>query len=225
VEKTVLLILGSVTRTVVRVQRMRSLPVRILLLVLASGGTARCGAAEPTTAAARDDVAAARRRADEAADLLMKTLMSRLQAALDEGGPEEAVRVCSTIAQTVTEQLGKDWDVVVRRTSLKTRNPVNAPDAYERAWLERAEREVEQARAPTPTHEVQGTGAERELRAMRPILFPGGICSQCHGSPEEISPEVRALLAERYPRDQAVGFRPGDLRGAISVRVGLAQAP
>jgi hypothetical protein len=34
---------------------------------------------------------------------------------------------------------------------------------------------------------------------------------------------VRAALEERYPEDDAIGFKPGDLRGAVSVRVPLSK--
>ena len=39
------------------------------------------------------------------------------------------------------------------------------------------------------------------------------------GRAGEIAPEVRPILKQHYPDDQATGFAPGDLRGAISVRV------
>ena len=38
------------------------------------------------------------------------------------------------------------------------------------------------------------------------------------------SPELTAALAERYPADEGVGYREGDLRGAISVTVPLTAA-
>jgi hypothetical protein len=44
-------------------------------------------------------------------------------------------------------------------------------------------------------------------------------CLACHGDPEAIDPQVKRLLAERYPDDTAVGYKPGDLRGAVSVSV------
>jgi hypothetical protein len=34
---------------------------------------------------------------------------------------------------------------------------------------------------------------------------------------DQLSPEVRAALAEQYPDDQATGFEVGDLRGAFIV--------
>ena len=37
--------------------------------------------------------------------------------------------------------------------------------------------------------------------------------------------DVKAILAERYPQDQAVGYEQGELRGAVSVTVELESEP
>jgi hypothetical protein len=34
-----------------------------------------------------------------------------------------------------------------------------------------------------------------------------------------MAPDVRSLLAERYPEDRATGYAAGDFRGMVSVRV------
>jgi hypothetical protein len=44
-------------------------------------------------------------------------------------------------------------------------------------------------------------------------------CLQCHGDPAKFTPEVRKILASRYPADMATGYKAGDLRGMLSVRV------
>ena len=43
-------------------------------------------------------------------------------------------------------------------------------------------------------------------------------CLACHGPEEGIAEEVRAALTQRYPHDQAVGYRLGDLRGAVTIK-------
>lgn len=166
---------------------------------------------------------AAKRRADGAADRLNATLMSRLTAALQEGGPARALRVCREIAQDVTREVGTGERLVIRRTSLRTRNPLNAPDPFERLWLERAEAAMKEGRPPEPIYEiVVSAGAPAVLRHLRPIVFPGGVCAQCHGATDQIPDEVRMFLREHYPEDRATGFKPGDLRGAISITVPIA---
>jgi hypothetical protein len=53
---------------------------------------------------------------------------------------------------------------------------------------------------------------------MRPIAHRA-ICSPCHGRDDQLTPKVRAELAERYPKDRATGFKDGDLRGWLWVEV------
>jgi hypothetical protein len=65
---------------------------------------------------------------------------------------------------------------------------------------------------------VTGKPPQRILRLLRPITI-GKPCLACHGDPATIDPAVRKVLAGRYPHDQAVGYKEGDLRGAISVTV------
>jgi len=55
-----------------------------------------------------------------------------------------------------------------------------------------------------------------ELRYAKPILMQPQ-CTACHGSLEQISPELTTKLDALYPNDLAVGFKPGELRGAVSV--------
>lgn len=165
----------------------------------------------------------AKNRAAAAAQLLMQELMSRLQSAIESGGPANAVQVCADVAQDVTDRLAAEQDLSIRRTGLRVRNPANAPDEFERDWLLRADAAVRAGETVAGLYEIlESPDGGSELRHLRPIVFPGGVCSTCHGPVEQIPPEVRAILRQRYPDDQATGFQPGDLRGAISVRVAVA---
>ena len=71
--------------------------------------------------------------------------------------------------------------------------------------------------AGTKPQEIVET-ADGALRLLRPIVV-AAPCLTCHGAPANIDPEVRRLLAERYPNDQATGYRTGDFRGAVWVRI------
>lgn len=153
-------------------------------------------------------------RAAKAADALMQRLFARLTEALGAGPAHEALSVCADVAQDITAEIAREQGVSIRRTALRVRNPANAPDAYERAWMERA---------TAPGASVGGPHMERvggELRYLRPVIA-APLCTQCHGPPEQIDPRVREALRERYPEDRATGFAPGDFRGVVSVRVPL----
>lgn len=158
--------------------------------------------------------------AREAADALTADLMSALRAEMQAGGPGAAIRVCSEVAQEIAA-VHSTGGMTVRRVSRRPRNPAGRPDAYEGARLEEWEETVAAGEElPADSIERLDTEDGPVLRAMRPITIQP-LCLQCHGDPESFSPEVRAVLAERYPEDEAVGYEAGDLRGAISVTVPL----
>jgi len=186
-------------------------PVLLALLTL--------GAQAPTADDPRVDQAVGQARA--AAGELTATLKKLLQSELAAGGFDGAVQACAEQAQGTSRALSERLAVDMRRVSLKNRNAANVPDAFERRVLESFERLPAGARAQAEHVEVVRTGEREELRYMRPLLT-GPMCLSCHGRTERLSAGVRAVLAERYPNDRATGFRVGDVRGAVSVRVALA---
>ena len=50
---------------------------------------------------------------------------------------------------------------------------------------------------------------------MRAIPMQEQPCAACHGT--NIAPEVKAAIDQAYPEDLAIGFKPGELRGAFLV--------
>ncbi len=166
--------------------------------------------------------AEARRIAEDAAVRLVTALGGKLQDAIKEEGVVAAFGVCADSAQSITAEVSREAGATVRRTALRLRNPLNRPDEFERRWLEAQEASLAAGQGSQPLYEVvAGDDGRRELRYLMPLLFPGAVCTQCHGTASEIPVAVKRLLAERYPEDRATGFQPGDLRGAVSVRVPL----
>ena len=152
-------------------------------------------------------------RARRAAAALTGNLLKRLTAELGEGGPARAVNVCSEVAPELARAHSRDG-ATVRRVSLRTRNAANVPDPWERERLVRMQAD---ASCGTKPEEIVET-ADGALRLLRPIVV-AAPCLSCHGDPANIDPEVRRVLAERYPDDQATGYRTGDFRGAVSVTI------
>lgn len=179
-------------------------------------------APSPRTQGAEERLAAeqALERARSAADQLGRRLAGELGAQLEAGTPAAAIDVCSRVAPEAADELSREG-VRIRRTSLRVRNPANAPDAWERARLSGFEETVAGGGWPDEAHEIDE--ASGELRYLRPIGL-NEPCLTCHGAREELDPEVRQSLSERYPEDRATGFSAGDLRGAFSVRVRLEPA-
>ncbi len=98
---------------------------------------------------------------------------------------------------------GTDYEF--KQTRLNPRNPVNAPDAFERKMLERFA-------AQPQLHEVWGEDLKEGRRVFRYMipLYAEETCLPCHGEP------AGSLDVAGYSRE---GYRPGELAGAISVTV------
>ena len=156
-------------------------------------------------------------RARAAADALTSALTKRLFTELAAGGPVKAVKVCSEVAPAIAAAHSGPG-MTVRRVTLKTRNPADAPDAYERKQLESLEAAQRAGSLPKEVSDEASGDGRRIFRYLRPIVV-GEPCLACHGPRESLDPEVRRILAERYPDDQAFGYGQGDLRGAVSVAI------
>ncbi len=157
-----------------------------------------------------------------AADALGKGLMTALLGEMEAGGPTAALAFCADSAQALTARYQQDG-IDVHRTSLKVRNPRNAPDSVEVRVLDRlAELHATGALPPEYVEIRRLATGTRELRYFRPIQVQKG-CLTCHGPSDGIAPEIRTVLAERYPDDAAVGYAEGDLRGVIAVRRALPE--
>lgn len=163
----------------------------------------------------RDSLRAARAR--QAANELGRELQTKLFAALDSGGPSRAITFCADSAQAWTARHATEG-VYVRRVSLRVRNPANRPDAVERVELVRLDSLHRTGALPGEILRHRPADGAGIVEYMRPIVIQDR-CLTCHGPREQIAPDVRRLIAARYPADSATGYRTGDLRGMISVRV------
>jgi hypothetical protein len=173
---------------------------------------------EPEDPAVGEALAEARRIAGELASTVRGLLVKELR----RGGHEAALRACSETAQRVTQEWRERTGNEARRVSLRHRNPANAPDAFEQEVLEDLERLKREGHAARERHAVVEDEGRRVLRYVKPLVT-APVCLNCHGASEGLAPEIRQLLAERYPEDQATGYRTGDVRGAISVKMRLPQ--
>jgi hypothetical protein len=146
----------------------------------------------------------------------MMTLKGELQAAMQEGGPVNAIQVCNTRAPEIAAGFSEKKGWTVARTSLKFRNPDNAPDAWERQVLEQFEERKAKGEDPKQLSyaEVVEEGGTKTYRFMKAIPT-GAVCLACHG--EKIDTSVEAKIQELYPEDQARGYNEGDIRGAFTI--------
>lgn len=148
-------------------------------------------------------------------------LKSELVKGMKAGGPVNAIGVCNTLAPAIAEKHSQDsgWDVA--RTSLKLRNPDNAPDAWETKVLQEFEERRAKGEGPDTLAyaEIVEEGGDRYFRFMKGIVMPPleqMPCLVCHG--ENLDPKTAARLDELYPQDQARGYKAGQVRGAFTLK-------
>ncbi len=144
-------------------------------------------------------------------------LKDALHEATQGGGPANGIAVCHDKADQIATALSAESNMIVGRTSLKLRNPNNAPDNWELAVLKQFEARKEQGEPAEKLEffsvidDDQGQQTFRYMKAI-PTAAP---CLACHG--EHIDPEVDSKLKALYPNDKARGFKEGELRGAFTI--------
>jgi len=145
------------------------------------------------------------------------TLKEALQQAIQSGGPVNGIAVCREKAGQIAADLGQKEGMLIGRTSLKLRNPANAPDNWELAVLKQFEARKEQGESADKLEffaVIDDDQGQKTFRYMKAIPT-AGLCLSCHG--ENIDPAVDAKLKELYPNDKARGFKEGELRGAFTL--------
>lgn len=149
---------------------------------------------------------------------LAESMKKALMAAMQDGGPVEAVSVCKLIAPTLAAETSKLHGLDIRRTSLKVRNPDNEADGWETDVLQRFETRLASGEAIQKlsfSEKVESEEGPAQWRMMKAIPTDK-VCLSCHGN--KIAPPVQAVLDQHYPNDMATGFKLGDIRGAFTVK-------
>jgi hypothetical protein len=129
---------------------------------------------------------------------LQLDLKRELSAAMGESGPVGAIQVCSQRATVLTAEVSERTGLDVRRVSLRHRNPENRATPGEASVLA-----MMAARPDLADTMIVRDGAPLYMRAIR-INTP--LCLQCHGSRDDLAPEVVQQLDALYEEDQATGF-------------------
>jgi Protein of unknown function (DUF3365) len=197
-------------------------------IVLAAGGLAVSGLAvsglavsglavadDKTPAAADDDTVRVQTSRATVTEFMI-SLKQQLRRALQMGGPSNAIQVCTVGAPAIAADLSARTGARVGRTSLKPRNPDNAPDDWERATLQAFEQRRQAGEDPRGI-EAWATvaGADGPVFRYMKAIPMGGNCLPCHG--QVVDRSVADTLAALYPNDTATGYNVGDVRGAFTI--------
>lgn len=167
-----------------------------------------------------EDMQAMKQEAAETTKAFVTELGGAMKKEMQAGGPVAAVKVCSELAPQITGNISREKGWKVTRVGTRVRNPMlGTPDAWEQDVLAKfAERAAKGETFDTMAYaEIVAEPNGKYFRFMKAIPVQDQ-CLVCHGDKNNLQPEVKALLNERYPHDQATGYKVGDLRGAVSIK-------
>lgn len=146
-------------------------------------------------------------------------LLAVLNDEMAKAGPENAIAVCRDKAPELARAASTESGWAIRRVSLKNRNPKAVPDAWERAALEDFDRRAAAGESPATIEkaEVVVVDGKQTYRYMKALPVQP-LCVTCHGPVEQLSPALKEKLNAVYPDDKGVGYSPGQIRGAITLK-------
>ena len=127
-----------------------------------------------------------------------------------------AMGFCTAKADDITKEVNSKLPkyASVRRTAMKTRNPNNAADTLDQKVMAEYEASIE-AKTFLPA-DIKVVEEGEATRVYKPLVTKG-VCLKCHGN--ELSKEIQGEITTHYPKDKAVGFKEGSLRGMIVAEI------
>lgn len=147
-------------------------------------------------------------------------VVAAMQEAVAEKGVAGAIPVCKEQAPALIQDKRRETGWEIRRVSLKTRNAERGtPDLWEARQL--ADFNIRAANGEKPDTlekaEIVSIDGKPVFRYMK-ALPVGDVCMYCHGPADSLEADLKARLAEHYPKDQATGYAKGQIRGALTVK-------
>jgi hypothetical protein len=170
----------------------------------------------------QEQARAALKKSREYCQELRERLNQLLTRHIETKGVAGAIEPYSEEAKTVLHAFELDNGVTVRRVSVKPRNPENEADKYEQKALRKFE-EMKTLGKPDVNieqYEIIVGDTIKYLQYVQPI-FVEQKCLNCHDTPDKLQSDVQTALKTKFPKDMATGYRVGELRGAISLKVPL----
>jgi hypothetical protein len=147
---------------------------------------------------------AAIRYAQESQKILGKGLMG----AIKNHDLTYAISFCSDTAEILTQSISTVLNVKMKRVSDKNRNPNNAANTEELAYISKAKSLLLNGKALKPEYRISGDS----ITAYIPIMTKP-ICLNCHGEPANMKTKVISKIIDLYPNDKALDYKDHELRG------------
>jgi hypothetical protein len=150
----------------------------------------------------------------EIAQATFKTLSGQLIEQMKAGGPEQAIPFCNMEAVPLVDELSKQYDATIKRTSDQLRSCDNEPTERELVVINGYQ---ELLKANKPLSPIVEMGENGKKHFYAPIKI-SAKCLVCHGEKgKTLSVKTDSIVKTLYPNDLAIGYKDGDLRGIWSI--------
>jgi hypothetical protein len=161
----------------------------------------------------------AKTKAVEAVHRLHAIIKSNVKPRIKKEGVLSAAQFCANESFEKIKQLSDELapDISIKRISLLNRNPDAYPLESEEGILKALEL-IEKSDAYLPEEIVQMVD-ETTYKVYFPSTMSSRNCKKCHGPASNIDPGVQKFFKTKYPQDKAIGFKSGQVRGAVVVTV------
>ena len=142
-----------------------------------------------------------------------KVLGKNLMFSLQNSGAVGAVEFCNEKAYPLLDSMAVVHNAKIRRVSDKPRNPNNKASNKELNYIEFFKSKIKN----NESYEPVLTNEDGNRNFYLPIIT-NTMCLNCHGIPgTSIDPKVTLLLNDKYPYDQATGYKENEVRGIWSI--------
>ncbi|MCP4975569.1 MAG: DUF3365 domain-containing protein [Maribacter sp.] len=140
-------------------------------------------------------------------------LGKNLSKAIQEKGTVGAVEFCKLRAMGLTDSMSVMHNAIINRVSDQPRNPKNIANSKELGHIAAFKKMAATETEIEPiVEEING-----EINFYYPITT-NTMCLQCHGKPnEQVIPSTLGILKKLYPKDKALGYDVGQVRGIWSI--------
>lgn len=140
-------------------------------------------------------------------------LSSELMKSINQGGLESAIDYCNVNALPITSNFETTYNVKIKRVGTKIRNEKNKADEMEAEVIKMFQSNIDNKKDTNPV--VMKIGDNYHYFNY---IRTKAMCLNCHGNKgETLKESVYNKILEKYPNDQAIGYKENDLRGVWHV--------
>ncbi len=146
-----------------------------------------------------------------------KVLLKNVAQAMKAGGVSNAISFCNEQAVPLTDSVSTHYTNNIKRLSDRNRNPDNAieSDLDESAW-----ENIKLLMADSTKAKHLVMREKNTAYYYKAISIGMPTCLKCHGDKSvQIDPLALKLIAQKYPKDKATGYKMGELRGMWKIKM------